>query len=221
MDPSFWHERWRTGQIGFHQAVTHHFLETWWPTVGLAAGSRVYVPLCGKSLDMAWLAARGHRVVGSELSPIAVADFFASLSLVPTTSQCGAFRVHRAGPFEILEGNALDLEPGLLGPVDAVYDRAALVALPPVMREHYARSFTRLLPAGTSALLIAFEYPQALKEGPPFAVMPDEVDLLYGGEFSVREVERMDVTAGSPKFVEAGVPAVFEVAYHLQRRSTT
>ena len=220
MDPSFWHERWRTGQIGFHQSVAHGLLEKWWPSLGLAANSRVYVPLCGKSLDMAWLAAQCHRVVGSELSPIAVADFFASQSLVATCTRRGAFLEHRAGPYEILEGNALELDPVLLGHVDAVYDRAALVALPSAMREHYARSLTRLVPSGTPVLLIAFEYPQALKEGPPFAVPPEEVDRLFGHAFHVRELERIDVTAASPKFVEAGVQALFEVAYHLQRRST-
>lgn len=220
MDPSFWHERWRTGQIGFHQSVVHGFLERWWPTFRLAAQSRVYVPLCGKSLDMAWLAARGHRVVGTELSPIAISDFFAGQSLAPASERHPGFTVHRAGPYEIIEGNALELDAALLGPVDAVYDRAALIALPPELRVHYSKSLTRLVPAGAPLLLVAFEYPQSLKEGPPFAVLPDEVERLYGGAFDTREIERVDVIQESPKFIDAGITALYEVAYHLQRRST-
>ena len=76
MDPDFWQDRWRTRQVGFHQPAPHPFLERWWPSLGLPSGTRVYVPLCGKSLDMVWLAVRGYHVVGSELSEIAVAEFF-------------------------------------------------------------------------------------------------------------------------------------------------
>ena len=116
------------------------FLERWWPTLAVAPGARVYVPLCGKSIDMVWLAVRGYAVVGSELSSVAVADFFGeqqSQQLQRTDvvlESRGPFNVHRAGSYELLQGDALQLTPELLGPVHAAYDRAALVALPPAMR---------------------------------------------------------------------------------------
>ena len=133
MDPDFWHQRWQARQIGFHQSAPHPFLERWWPSLGVAPGARVYVPLCGKSLDMVWLAVRGYRVVGSELSALAVEEFFGEQQRPDVAIEPeGTFHRHVSGAFEILQGDALQLTPALLGPVQAAYDRAALVALPPV-----------------------------------------------------------------------------------------
>jgi thiopurine S-methyltransferase len=221
MDPEFWHQRWRERQIGFHQSSPHPFLERWWPTLAVAPGSRVYVPLCGKSLDMVWLAVRGYAVVGSELSSVAVADFFGEQQPLQRTDVVlesrGPFSVHRAGRYELLQGDALQLTPDLLGPVHAAYDRAALVALPPVMREAYADSFATLMPSGSRTLLVAFEYAQQVKEGPPFSVEPDEVQRLYGATFRVELLERVDIIGESPKFAAAGLDALHEVAYSLTR----
>ncbi|MGB5103225.1 MAG: hypothetical protein WBO04_07870 [Steroidobacteraceae bacterium] len=193
MRHDFWHERWRTGQVGFHQPTVHPLLERWWPALGVPPDARVYVPLCGKSLDMTWLAERGHRVVGN-------------------------FVRHTAGPYELLEGDALALTPEILGPVDAVYDRAALVALPPAMRAGYAESMTRLMPSGVAMLLIAFEYPQEMKGGPPFSVEESEIRAKFGPAFDVDILERVDILAQEPKFAEFGIPALHEIACRLIRR---
>ncbi len=129
----------------------------------------------------------------------------------------GPFRRHVSGTCEILEGDALLLTPELLGPVQAAYDRAALVALPPSMRVAYASRFAELLPPGSRALLIAFEYAQHLRDDPPFSVEPQEIADLYGGNFAIRELERVDIIGDSPKFSEQGVESLFEVAYCLTR----
>ena len=218
MHHDFWHERWQTGQIGFHQSTVHPFLARWWPTLGVPATARVYVPLCGRSLDMAWLAARGHAIVGSELSPIAIREFFASQRLEPLRSELGNCVRHTAGPYTILEGDALALTCDQTGPIDAVYDRAALVALPPDMRVAYAASLARLTSPGVRALLVAFEYPQEMKGGPPFSVAAAEIRELFDPAFTVREVERLDILAESPKFAEIGIPALHETAVVLERR---
>lgn len=218
MDPSFWHERWQTRQIGFHQSSIHPFLERWWPGLAVPSRARVYVPLCGKSLDMVWLAMRGHRVVGSELIGLAVREFFGELGAPADAARHGPFLRHASGAFEILEGDALALTPATLGHIDAAYDRAALVALPPAMRRQYVESFARLVPGGARVLLVAFEYPQHLREGPPFSVEPHEVAALYGRDFSIRELERIDLIGESPKFREAGIETLHEVAYALERR---
>jgi thiopurine S-methyltransferase len=218
MHHDFWHERWRTRQIGFHQSSPHPFLERWWSSLGLFAHTRVYVPLCGKSLDMVWLAVRGHRVVGSELSPLAVQEFFGEHGASPGVEKHGPFKRHAANAFEILEGDAFQLTPALLGNVDAAYDRAALVALPPQLRVSYVESFARLMPTGSRTLLVAFEYPQKLREGPPFSVEPDEIQQLYASTFEIRELERVNIINESPKFLDQGIPALYEVAYCLTRK---
>ena len=218
MEPEFWHQRWRTGQIGFHRSSPHPCLERWWPTLGVPGGARVYVPLCGKSLDMVWLAVRGYAVVGSELSGVAVEEFFGEQRIAVDVRPHGPFRRHTAGVFEILEGDALDLTRELLGPVHAAYDRAALVALPTTLRQRYASQFAELMPAGSRSLLVGFEYDERRKPGPPFSVDAAEVERLYGPDFAVRELERIDIIDSSPKFAAAGVAALYEVVYALTRR---
>lgn len=224
MEADFWHARWRTGQIGFHQSSPHPFLERWWTSIGVAAGARVYVPLCGKSLDMVWLGVRGYSVVGTELSGIAAREFFGEQQLHSPRDDAlrvdthGPFTRHRSGRYEILEGDAFALTPELLGPVQAGYDRAALVALPPETRPTYAERFAALMPPGSHTLLVAFEYDERLKPGPPFSVTATEVERLYAPHFVVEPLERVDILAESPKFAAAGVRSLHEVAWALTRR---
>jgi thiopurine S-methyltransferase len=167
---------------------------------------------------MVWLAEREHRIVGSELSEIAIRDFFADRGLDPARTDRGPFVDYAAGPYEIVAGDALALTPGILGHVDAAYDRAALVALPPDMRPAYAASLADLLPTGARSLLVAFEYPQEMKGGPPFSVEAAEILRLFAPAFAVEQVERLDVLAENPKFAEIGIPALFETAFLMERR---
>ena len=218
MHSDFWHERWRTRQIGFHRSYAHPMLERWWPTLGVPAGAGVYVPLCGKSLDLAWLATHGHAVVGSELSPVAIGEFFSEAGLAPVIAPLVAHRRHAAGPYTILEGDALVLRPSDVGPLRAAYDRAALVALPAELRVRHARTLASLLPAESPALVISFEYDQSLMDGPPFSVPAAEVHALFDPHFEVTELERVDVIGESPRFVEAGLTSLHEVAWRLVRR---
>jgi thiopurine S-methyltransferase len=167
---------------------------------------------------MVWLAVRGYTAVGTELSALAVEEFFGEQRVPVEVQAHGPFQRHVAGPFEMLQGDAFALTPELLGPVQAAYDRAALVALPPPLRVEYANQFARLMPPGSRTLLVGFEYAQERKPGPPFSVEPDEIVRLYGDAFEVCELERVDIIDSSPKFAAAGVDALFEVAYALTRR---
>lgn len=218
MDPNFWHERWRQGQIGFHQPDYHPALLTTWPTLGVAPEARVLVPLCGRSLDMAWLAARGHMVVGIELSPLAVEGFFAHERLTPTRERCGGLERWRAGRYELLCGDFFDLASGTLGEVAGWYDRAALIALPPDMRQRYVERMAQLLPAGVRGLLVTHDYEQAQMDGPPFSVPPFEVEGLFARHFDVEPLTRHDCIADNPKFRERGLSTFFESTFRITRR---
>ncbi|WP_394004686.1 thiopurine S-methyltransferase [Luteimonas sp. WGS1318] len=215
MHPEFWHERWSSHRIGFHLDAPLPLLLTHWPTLDLTPDARVFVPLCGKSLDMVWLAAQGHRVLGVELSEHAVRQFFDERGLVPEVHETAAGRHHVAGPYELIAGDAFALDTALLADCVAVYDRAALVALPPELRAVYAATAWRQLPAGCRGLLVTLEYPQDQKNGPPFSVETDEVHRLLDGHWHVRLLERRDILAREPDF---GVSALSTSVYRLDRR---
>ena len=217
MDPDFWHERWRTRRIGFHRDAPLPLLTRHWPGLGLDHGSRVFVPLCGKSLDMVWLAEQGHRVLGIELSELAIAEFFDERGLAPTTRTSPAGVHHAAGPWELIAGDAFAIPEALLADCAAVYDRAAMIALPPDLRTRYAHTTWRRLPAGCRGLLVTLEYPQTEKAGPPFAVEEAEVHALLDADWTVSLLERRDILEGEPSFQAEGVTALSTSVYRLER----
>lgn len=218
MHPDFWHDRWQTDRIGFHQDAVSPMLDAHWDACGVAAGARVFVPLCGKSLDMPWLVARGHAVLGVEVSPIAVAAFFEALELVPAVHESKYGRHHRAGAYELIEGDAFALDAQALESCAGVYDRAALIALPPELRQPYLRTLYRALPRDCRGLLVTLEYPQPEREGPPFAVHEDEVRAGLGDALQAEVLERRDILHDCGESVGGDLSALHTVAYRLQRR---
>ena len=216
MQPDFWHQRWADNQIGFHQSAPTTLLLKHWPALGVDADATVFVPLCGKSLDMAWLAAQGHRVLGVELSRSAVEQFFAEHNLIPDIHASRHGMHYRAGAFEIICGDAFGLDAEVLAGCSAVFDRAAMIALPPPMRARYADEVYARLPAGCRGLLITLEYPQAEREGPPFAICEAEIRERYGVAWQVDLLERRPIHADHPGFV-SGVSSLDTAVYALQR----
>ncbi|MEI8259088.1 MAG: thiopurine S-methyltransferase [Deltaproteobacteria bacterium] len=179
MNHDFWESRWREGRIGFHEGAPNAFLNE--RVALLGAARRVLVPLCGKSEDLAFLAAHGHAVVGVELVEDAVRAFFAERGLTPTVTTRGALTEYAHGPITLLAGDFFATTRELLGPVDALYDRAALIALPEAMRVRYVAHLRALLPSGADGLVVTIEYPQEAMAGPPFSVPEAEVRRHYVG----------------------------------------
>jgi thiopurine S-methyltransferase len=218
MQPEFWHKKWASNQIGFHLPQVNPYLQRFWPQLDLEESARVLVPLCGKSLDLLWLAHRGHEVLGVELSERAVEDFFSEHGFDPVVSEQGPFMVYRAGSIEIWCGDFFALTPGDVADCSAFYDRAALIALPSPMREQYSAHLNRILPKGSMGLLITLDYDQAQMAGPPFAVLDDEVQRLFGDWWAMKILEDQDVLSESGKFLEAGVTRLEERVYRVTTR---
>lgn len=214
MQPEFWHKKWETNQIGFHQPEVNPYLQRHWPDLAIPAQARVLVPLCGKSLDLLWLAGRGHQVLGVELSEKAVEDFFLEQQLQPQVSEQGNFKVYRAGAIELWCGDFFSLAADDVAGCTALYDRAAVIALPPAMRERYAAHLQGILPR-CRGLLVTLDYDQSQMPGPPFSVDDSEVQRLLGSVWRVEMLEEQDVLGDSWKFVQAGVTRLEERVYRI------
>ncbi|WP_111860407.1 thiopurine S-methyltransferase [Acinetobacter sp. CFCC 10889] len=178
MQEQFWHERWENNQIGFHQTLVNPFLEQYLSALALNKNAHIFVPLCGKTLDIHWLIQQGFRVSGVELSEIAIQQLFAELNLPHQVIHTKQFKHYHAENLDIYVGNIFDLTDALLPQVDAVYDRAALVALPPNMRKMYVQHLLSITHQAAQ-LLIHFQYPQQDLEGPPFSISDEEIKDLY------------------------------------------
>lgn len=195
MDPSFWHQRWQNNEIAFHESKVNPLLVRYFNELVLGKGRRVFVPLCGKSLDISWLLSRDYRVAGAELSRLAIEQLFMELGAQPEISTVGDLEQWSAKHLDIFVGDLFALSKRMLGSVDAIYDRAALVALPEDMRNRYAAHLMEIT-GKAPQLLICYYYDQRLMEGPPFSVSDEEVERHYANHYDVRLLASTDVSGG-------------------------
>jgi thiopurine S-methyltransferase len=218
MDTNYWLPRWADNRIGWHQPQVNRLLEAHWGRLQVAPGDRVFVPLCGKSYDMAWLAAQGQEVLGVEISREACEAFFAEHELTPKVSEDGRFRRYRAKGIELWAGDAFELTAEDLAGCQAAYDRAALIALPFDLRTRYVAAIYTKLPPICRTLLITLEYPVGEKEGPPFTVDEAEVHRLFEPGWQITLEERRDILHREPSFQAEGVTRLHTCAYRLRKR---
>lgn len=211
MDANFWLQRWNKNQIGFHEEAPNRLLTEYWARLELPAASRVFLPLCGKTRDIGWLLGQGYRVVGAELSQDAVEQLFGSLGLTAQVSTAGALRRYDAGELTVFAGDFFELSAERLGPVDAIYDRAALVAMPEDMRAQYVEHLMQIT-ACASQFLVCFEYDQALMDGPPFSVDASRITDYYGSAYELSQIVSKVVSGGLK-----GICPANEVAWVLRR----
>ncbi|WP_434140727.1 thiopurine S-methyltransferase [Pseudomonas luteola] len=217
MEAAFWISKWERNEIGFHVPEVSAYLTRNWVSLELAAGSRVLVPLCGKTLDMVWLAEQGYQVVGIELSQVAVESFFAEQGLSPMQEKRGDLVLYKAGPYEIVQGDFFKVGAEQVAACAGFYDRAALIALPENMRPSYVKQMGRLMPAKAKGLLVTLEYDQDKRAGPPFSVSEHELHALYGSAWGLTCLERNDVLAENAKFARQGVIRLDEVVHRISR----
>ena len=214
MKADFWHNRWENNLTGFHLHEVNPNLKANWDSLNLKPEARVFVPLCGKSLDLIWLASQGYQVVGIELSPLAVEDFFAENNLTAEQQKVGNLDLWQSENISLFCGDFFDLTTNILGQIDAVYDRASLIALPPAMRQDYAAKLTELAQSAPK-LLITLEYEQSKMEGPPFSVSEGEVNALYQANYRIKQLSAQDVLGDNERFREKGLTYMNENTYRL------
>mgnify|MGYP001264995346 CR=1 FL=1 len=195
MEAKFWLNRWRTNLTGWHEPTVNPLLIAHFPSLNVPPGGRVFVPLCGKSLDLGWFFSQSYAVAGAELSELAVTQLFAELGVEARITEVGKHKLYHGEKIDIFVGDLFDLSGEILGPVDAVYDRAALVALPESIRVQYTahlKAITALAPQ----LVIGYEYDQTVVEGPPFSVTADELHRHYSDNYTLTLLARLEVPGG-------------------------
>ncbi|MCK5002051.1 MAG: thiopurine S-methyltransferase [Gammaproteobacteria bacterium] len=228
MQRDFWLERWQNGETGFHQEQLNPYLGYFYGEKGVPLEKRktlkVFVPLCGKSVDMLWLAQNGYQVLGIECSEIAVKDFFETHDLEFRIVEGKRFKRYisdaREGHarVEILQGDFFDLVLRDLEAVTDIYDRASMIALPEIMRLDYFKKMVELQDEGMRTLLVTLTYPQEEMSGPPFSVSENELNDLYSEKFKIDKLLGKDILADEPRFQQRGLTALYEIAFKLTRK---
>lgn len=200
-DNALWQQCWLDQQIDFHQKEVNRLLTRFWCGLDLAPGSRVFVPLCGKSLDMIWLAQQGHEVIGIELSPLAVRAFFRENRIQPSRRKVGKFTLWQYNNISILCGDYFSLTQADLGSIDVVYDRAALTALPENIRRLYVAHLKLILPPACKVFLLTVEDADEGETREVTLGTSAEITALYSEAFAIElaHVESvLEPAAGHP-----------------------
>lgn len=198
MDAVYWQGKWSANDIGFHQSDYNALMVSHFPKLNLPEAAHVFVPLCGKTRDIAWLLEQGFRVSGAELSRDAIDALFADLGIVPVVTQDGALLRYASPELVVFVGDIFDVTARALGKVDAVYDRAALVALPDDMRARYVRHVIAATERAPQFVL-TFTYDQSAMKGPPFSIPSNVVADLFDRHYALRFIEEVVVPGGGLK----------------------
>lgn len=218
MEHEFWHHKWEIKQTGFHLEYVHPLLKRNLNVFSVADG--IFVPLCGKTLDIGYLLSFGHRIVGVELSELAVNELFQQLELTPNISTwCSGAnegKIYQADKLTIYVGDFFALQAKDLGDISVVYDRAALIALPKELRIKYCQHI-QLITQQAPQLLITLDYDQSIAGGPPFAVSSEEVEMLYSDAYTIDLLEEADILDEEPRFKAKGLTALYQRAYQLNK----
>ena len=189
MELSYWQSRWEKDKTGFHMPGGYPGLRTHWEKLTLPQNPHVFVPLCGKTEDMIWLSSNAGRVTGVEISEKAVREFFHENGLEPQTSSFADFTIYKSQNIEIWCGDFQKFPVHKIKPIDLIYDKAALVALPNRMRADYCIKIKELCHTNTAILLHHFDYDQSEMPGPPFSVPIEEIENHFGSEYVITQIE--------------------------------
>ena len=215
MNTDYWLESWKQNKIGFHQHEINGHLSSFWKQLNAEDQSQVFLPLCGKSLDLLWLRQQGHHVLGIEISAIAILDFFVENNLTFNSRHQNDLQIWESEHLTILQDDFFNLTAHQLLDVAGVFDRAALVALPISLRQKYAQHLKNILSEKAKILLIAFEYDQSKMDGPPFAVHEAEIHELYGDRYEIKLLLSQDALDNYPSFRSRGLSCLTEKVYLL------
>lgn len=186
MEAEFWVDSWNKGgtATSFHRGDVHPYLVKHLPPEFLR-GKNILVPLCGKSNDLTWFRDHGAHVWGIELVDKAIQQFFAEQEISYTQPTPQRYEAER---LTILNQDFFSITPEIVGRVDLVYDRAALVALPSEMRMRYIAQINRLVPPGGQQFINTLEYAPTLPT-PPFSITPQDIQRYYGAEYRIEQLE--------------------------------
>jgi len=192
---NLWIERWKNKEIGFNQSEANPLMREYFSALGLEKGSKILVPLCGKSIDMLWFVSKGYKVVGIELSEEAIIAFFEELGKTPTIATLGELKYYSSDAITIYVGDFFKVTAAILGKIDAIYDRASLVALTAEMRVAYAKHLGTISNHAPQ-LLLCFEYEQSLMNRSPYSVDEDEVKKHYAQYYTLTRLCKQEIIGG-------------------------
>lgn len=215
-----WHRHWTRPNPGFHEGQVNRYLSRYLSLFNLPAGATIFMPLCGKAVDILWLSQQGFRVIGVELSALAIESFFAESGLDFDKSATAPLTRYDAPNITLYQGDYLDLQAQHLADCQLVYDRAAIVAIESFNRAAYRDKMLKIIPPATAMLLVTLDYDQQQMSGPPFSVPVAEIRQLYQATYEIELLESNEQIEESSRWKANGLESLIESALQLTPKET-
>ena len=216
VDNQHWLDRWEQNRIGFHETEVNPLLVRYLPQFNLKPGDSIFLPLCGKSVDMVWLAEQGYEVTGIELSQLAIESFFEEQQLSYQLFESDRFLLYKSDNINLLQGDFFDLRADDLPDYKLVYDRASLIAFEAPQRPDYCAHLRSLMPQQADMLLITLHYDQQKMKGPPFGVSDEEVMVAYQSGYDISILQQNAILDERPRWRSLGLDFLTETVFSLQ-----
>lgn len=216
LTPEDWKQRWQDGHTGWHKNVVHPALIKYFERLELTAGDQVFVPLCGSSVDMEWLAEQGINIIGCEISDKAIAGFFERVELQPEKTRQDELVSWKAGSYTLYQGDYFAMQANHVERIRAVYDCASLIALPregETGRKAYLRKMRELVSDEVKTLLITLDYEQPEFGGPPYPVGYEEIVWQYAFDHIIEFISEQQTLVTEPCLRQHGLNRVTEWVY--------
>ncbi len=210
-----WHSHWTRKSPGFHEGQVNSYLQQFLPLYNLQPGDTIFMPLCGKSVDILWLSQQGYQVIGVELSKIAIESFFAESEIDFVKVQHDKLVAYEAPGITLYLGDYMNMQADTLTDCKLVYDRASIVAIESFNRKSYKRKMLELISPATPMLLVTLDYDQSVMHGPPFSVPVNEIAELYQPEYRLELLQSSEQIEERPKWREIGLESLVESALRL------
>jgi thiopurine S-methyltransferase len=210
-----WHKYWEENRIAFHEGQVNPYLKRFLPIYNLQPGDTVFMPLCGKAVDIFWLTQQGFNVIGVELSEIAVRSFFEESELEFSHQQYNRFNLFRSDKISLFQGNYMHLESSDIAACKLVYDRASIIAIESFNRSSYVQKMLEIIPARTPMLMVTLDYDQQVMSGPPYAVSSEEIRQLFAPDYETILLHSSEQIEERPRWRENGLSSLIESALSL------
>ncbi|XP_013388873.1 probable thiopurine S-methyltransferase [Lingula anatina] len=186
-----WIGAWERNSTRWHMPNVNCFLEEFLDV--LLAGkkaAKILVPLCGKTIDMKWLADLGHTVIGVDGAEKAATEFFTEQNIAYKVEPCDAIQgtlcCSMDNKIRIYVGDFFKFNQDFEGQFDAIWDRASLVAIDESDRLQYVNILNSVLKPGCHCLIEAMDFIPSEKSGSPHAIPLECVRELFGNDYNVK-----------------------------------
>lgn len=211
-----WESRWHDGRIGFHLSEVNSYLTRHSKKLLIKKNEKVFVPFCGKSRDLIWLAERTKKVVGVELVRKPVEDFFKENDINYTSRRFEKFELFESTSIDIFQGDFFELKSNNIFKFEAIYDRASIVSIEKVLREKYVDHLFNFIADGGRILLITLEYDQKQMNGPPYSVSFSEVENLFSQYGNLKLLETRDIL--DERLRKKGLDGILERVIQIKKK---